>query len=131
MVFGCVCVLYNDALALVKSMPAGEKWPSNAQLRKRVRAESHFECLRFAANLYPFYPVFAANSRILAPLQLAKILPRQNSLSLLLCKRLPSCGCPACNRLKVVKRGICIGNLVFTIELKLSVYASHVSQVGT
>ena len=35
-VFGCVRVVYNDALALVKATPEGEKWPSNAELQKVV-----------------------------------------------------------------------------------------------
>ncbi|PZO57425.1 MAG: transposase [Phormidesmis priestleyi] len=35
-VFGCVRVVYNDALALVKATPEGEKWPSNAELQKLV-----------------------------------------------------------------------------------------------
>lgn len=35
-VFGCVRVVYNDALALVKATPDGEKWPSNAELQKLV-----------------------------------------------------------------------------------------------
>lgn len=35
-VFGCVRVVYNDALALVKTTPEGEKWPSNAELQKLV-----------------------------------------------------------------------------------------------
>ncbi|MBE9064479.1 RNA-guided endonuclease TnpB family protein [cf. Phormidesmis sp. LEGE 11477] len=35
-VFGCVRVVYNDALATVKATPKGEKWPSNAELQKRV-----------------------------------------------------------------------------------------------
>lgn len=35
-VFGCVRVVYNDALALVKAKPEGEKWPSNAELQKLV-----------------------------------------------------------------------------------------------
>ncbi len=35
-VFGCVRVVYNDALARVKATPAGEKWPSNAELQKLV-----------------------------------------------------------------------------------------------
>lgn len=33
-VFGCVRVVWNDALALIKATPKGEKWPSNAQLQK-------------------------------------------------------------------------------------------------
>jgi putative transposase len=32
--FGCCRVVWNDALALVKSTPDGEKWPSNAELQK-------------------------------------------------------------------------------------------------
>lgn len=32
--FGCCRVVWNDALALVKSTPEGEKWPSNAELQK-------------------------------------------------------------------------------------------------
>ncbi len=35
-VFGCVRVVYNDALAWVKSTPNGEKWPSNGDLQKLV-----------------------------------------------------------------------------------------------
>lgn len=35
-VFGCVRVVYNDALARVKATPKGEKWPSNAELQKLV-----------------------------------------------------------------------------------------------
>jgi putative transposase len=35
-VFGCVRVVYNDALAMVKSTPDGEKWPSNGDLQKLV-----------------------------------------------------------------------------------------------
>ena len=35
-VFGCVRVVYNDALALVKAKPESEKWPSNAELQKIV-----------------------------------------------------------------------------------------------
>ena len=35
-VFGCVRVVYNDALAMVKATPEGEKWPSNAELQKLV-----------------------------------------------------------------------------------------------
>lgn len=34
--FGCVRVVYNDALALVKSVPEGEKWPKNSELQKLV-----------------------------------------------------------------------------------------------
>lgn len=33
-VFGCVRVVWNDALALLKATPRGEKWPSNAELQK-------------------------------------------------------------------------------------------------
>uniref|UniRef100_B8HM08 Transposase, IS605 OrfB family n=1 Tax=Cyanothece sp. (strain PCC 7425 / ATCC 29141) TaxID=395961 RepID=B8HM08_CYAP4 len=33
-VFGCVRVVWNDALALIKSTPKGMKWPSNAELQK-------------------------------------------------------------------------------------------------
>jgi putative transposase len=33
-VFGCCRVVYNDALALVRSTPKGEKWPSNNDLQK-------------------------------------------------------------------------------------------------
>ncbi len=32
--FGCCRVVWNDALAWVKSTPEGEKWPSNAELQK-------------------------------------------------------------------------------------------------
>jgi len=32
--FGCCRVVWNDALALIKSIPKGEKWPSNAELQK-------------------------------------------------------------------------------------------------
>lgn len=32
--FGCCRVVWNDALALVKSTPEGEKWPSSADLQK-------------------------------------------------------------------------------------------------
>lgn len=35
-VFGCARVVYNDALAMVKATPGGEKWPSNAELQKLV-----------------------------------------------------------------------------------------------
>jgi putative transposase len=35
-VFGCVRVVYNDALAMVKATPEGEKWPSNSELQKLV-----------------------------------------------------------------------------------------------
>ena len=35
-VFGCVRVVYNDALARVKATPKGEKWPGNAELQKLV-----------------------------------------------------------------------------------------------
>ncbi|MEO0704136.1 MAG: RNA-guided endonuclease TnpB family protein [Cyanobacteria bacterium J06649_5] len=35
-VFGCVRVVYNDALALIKATPEGEKWSSNADLQKLV-----------------------------------------------------------------------------------------------
>ncbi|MDB9493323.1 RNA-guided endonuclease TnpB family protein, partial [Spirulina subsalsa CS-330] len=34
--FGCCRVVWNDALALIKAIPQGEKWPSNAQLQRRV-----------------------------------------------------------------------------------------------
>ncbi|MGB3309115.1 MAG: RNA-guided endonuclease TnpB family protein [Nodosilinea sp.] len=34
--FGCCRVVFNDALAIVKSAPKGEKWPSNADLQKLV-----------------------------------------------------------------------------------------------
>jgi len=34
-VFGCCRVVWNAALALIKSLPKGEKWPSNAELQKR------------------------------------------------------------------------------------------------
>ena len=32
--FGCCRVVWNDALAIVKATPKGEKWPSNAELQK-------------------------------------------------------------------------------------------------
>lgn len=32
--FGCCRVVWNDALALIKSTPQGKKWPSNAELQK-------------------------------------------------------------------------------------------------
>ena len=32
--FGCCRVVFNDALALIKSMPQGEKWPSGSELQK-------------------------------------------------------------------------------------------------
>ncbi|WP_445925061.1 RNA-guided endonuclease InsQ/TnpB family protein [Leptodesmis sp.] len=32
--FGCCRVVWNDALALIKSTPKGEKWPSNAELQE-------------------------------------------------------------------------------------------------
>ena len=35
-VFGCVRVVYNDALAVVKATPKSEKWPSNGELQKLV-----------------------------------------------------------------------------------------------
>lgn len=35
-VFGCTRVVYNDALAIIKQTPDGEKWPSNAELQKLV-----------------------------------------------------------------------------------------------
>lgn len=34
--FGCCRVVWNDALAIVKAVPKGEKWPSNADLQKLV-----------------------------------------------------------------------------------------------
>lgn len=34
--FGCTRVVWNDALAIVKAVPKGEKWPSNADLQKLV-----------------------------------------------------------------------------------------------
>jgi len=34
--FGCCRVVYNDALAIVRSVQQGEKWPSNAELQKLV-----------------------------------------------------------------------------------------------
>ena len=33
--FGCTRVVWNDALALVKSTPNGEKWPTSTELSKR------------------------------------------------------------------------------------------------
>ena len=43
-VFGCVRVVYNDALALVRATPDGEKWPSNAELQKLVITQAkHYE----------------------------------------------------------------------------------------
>ena len=35
-VFGCVRVVYNDALTMVKATLEGEQWPSNAELQKLV-----------------------------------------------------------------------------------------------
>lgn len=32
--FGCCRVVWNDALALIKATPQGEKWPSSAELQK-------------------------------------------------------------------------------------------------
>lgn len=32
--FGCCRVVWNDALALIKATPKGEKWPSSAELQK-------------------------------------------------------------------------------------------------
>jgi len=32
--FGCCRVVWNDALALIKATPRGEKWPSSAELQK-------------------------------------------------------------------------------------------------
>lgn len=32
--FGCCRVVWNDALALVRSVPAGEQWPLNSELQK-------------------------------------------------------------------------------------------------
>jgi putative transposase len=32
--FGCCRVVWNDALALIKTTPKGEKWPSSAELQK-------------------------------------------------------------------------------------------------
>lgn len=32
--FGCCRVVFNDALALIKATPKGEKWPSNAELQQ-------------------------------------------------------------------------------------------------
>lgn len=34
--FGCARVVWNDALAIVKSTPEGERWPSNGELQKLV-----------------------------------------------------------------------------------------------
>lgn len=34
--FGCCRVVWNDALALIKAVPKGEKWPKNSELQKRV-----------------------------------------------------------------------------------------------
>lgn len=34
--FGCARVVWNDALAIVKGLGDGEKWPSNSELQKRV-----------------------------------------------------------------------------------------------
>jgi len=34
--FGCCRVVWNDALALIKAIPQGEKWPSNAELQRLV-----------------------------------------------------------------------------------------------
>lgn len=35
-VFGCTRVVWNDALAVVRTTPKGDKWPSNAELQKLV-----------------------------------------------------------------------------------------------
>jgi putative transposase len=32
--FGCCRVVWNDALALIKTTPQGKKWPSHAELQK-------------------------------------------------------------------------------------------------
>lgn len=34
--FGCARVVWNDALAVIKGMGNGEKWPSNSDLQKQV-----------------------------------------------------------------------------------------------
>lgn len=34
--FGCCRVVWNDALAMVRSVPKGDKWPSNSTLQKLV-----------------------------------------------------------------------------------------------
>ena len=34
--FGCARVVWNDALAVIKGLGDGEKWPSNGELQKRV-----------------------------------------------------------------------------------------------
>ena len=34
--FGCCRVVWNEALALVKSIPQGEKWPKNSELQRLV-----------------------------------------------------------------------------------------------
>ncbi len=39
-VFGCVRVVWNDALAIVKATPEGQKWPSQGDLKKRVTTEA-------------------------------------------------------------------------------------------
>ena len=38
--FGCCRVVYNDALAIIKAIPKGEKWPSNADLQKIVLTQA-------------------------------------------------------------------------------------------
>ncbi|MBE9064846.1 helix-turn-helix domain-containing protein, partial [cf. Phormidesmis sp. LEGE 11477] len=34
--FGCCRVVWNDSLALIKSIPKGEQWPKNSDLQKLV-----------------------------------------------------------------------------------------------
>ncbi len=34
--FGCARVVWNDALAVVKATPKGEKWPKNSEIQKLV-----------------------------------------------------------------------------------------------
>lgn len=39
-VFGCVRVVWNDALAIVKNTPEGQKWPSQGDLKKMVTTQA-------------------------------------------------------------------------------------------
>jgi len=41
--FGCCRVVRNDALALIKAIPQGEKWPSNAELQRLVITQAKQE----------------------------------------------------------------------------------------
>jgi len=41
--FGCCRVVWNDALALIKAIPQGEKWPSNAELQRLVITQAKQE----------------------------------------------------------------------------------------